>query len=552
MNGTDPASKITPHSSAATRRPDNRGTRLTRALLVWRRPTLWSTAHLPYIWEALEERVALLEGEAKEQPFRVDPAVGLCDRFRSVLCGDYTHLLAVARDLYAMDVHEDRGVRHVGCWDATASYLWGLWAERVFQQSVRHTPPPYSEQAGDDRDAARLAALALARLVAETDPALHNVRPTAVAGAQAALPCLLVGGPLEDGAWDDFPDEVAFAVSRLGRRFPGAHAANKQLAPAGGEPPGGCPPAVAPCVGPSLVVAPGAEGAIKRLGTQDRNRLGAFKRLAEPIGLPEVPGREAGEAALLALRSEMPNFAAAVERVRHELALLRHVGADSLRLRPMLLVGPPGVGKSRFGRRLAAALGFHYGAFSLAGASDNRALEGTSAGWSTAAPSWPLAEIERLGTAGPLLLADEVDKVRTDGRNGDPLQTLLDWLEPATARAARDPVLGAPVDLSRVSWLLCANDAGRLPGPLLGRLSVVRVDEPPVEAFSAVLRGVLTDLADDFGARPAMLPALEEAEVDWLEAQWRRSRTPRTLRKLTERLLALAAERPPGADTPLN
>ncbi len=218
----------------------------------------------------------------------------------------------------------------------------------------------------------------------------------------------------------------------------------------------------------------------------------------------------------------------------------------------MLLVGPSGIGKTRFGRRLAAALGFDYGAFSLAGASDNRALEGTSAGWSTATPSWPLTEIERLGTAGPLLLADEVDKVRADGRNGDPLQTLLDWLEPGTARAARDPVLGAPVDLSRVSWLLCANDAGRLPGPLLGRLSVVRVDEPPAEAFSAVLRGVLADLADDFGARPAMLPVLEEAEVAWLEAQWRRSRTRRTLRKLTERLLALAAERSPGADTPLN
>jgi len=522
--------------------------RFARALLVWRRPALWDASHLPWLWGALERRAAALEREAPGRGHRAELIAGLADRLRSVLRGDRAHLVAVARDLSKAHVHDDRDGRHVGALDAAASFLWSLWAEDALRPVHGLPMPPRGGRVEAGRDAAEVAALALARLIAELALAPDRLPPAAVAGARAALPLLLgAHGPAGGTAWFDHPEGVADSVYRLARHRPAA-----RDAPALGEAGHGGgrvddrPPAAA------LVVAPGAGDALKRLGGHDRHRLEPFKSLARPLQLPAVPAREAGEAALRALRSEMPNFGAAVERARLELALLRHLGAPSLRLRPLLLVGPPGVGKTRFARRLAASLGLAHGAFSLAGASDNRALEGTSAGWSTAAPSWPVSEIERLGTAGPLLLVDKVDKTRADGRNGDPLQTLLDWLEPGAARAVRDPVLGAPVDLSRVSWLLCANDAGGLPGPLLSRLGAVRVEEPPPDAFLAVLRGVLANLAAEFGARPAALPALGEAEMAWLERRWRRDRTPRLLRRLAERLLARAAERPRPAGTPLN
>jgi hypothetical protein len=212
----------------------------------------------------------------------------------------------------------------------------------------------------------------------------------------------------------------------------------------------------------------------------------------------------------------------------------------------MLLVGPPGVGKTRFARRLAEELGLASSYISLEGQSDNRTLAGTASGWSTAEPSWPVREIARVGYANPLLMADEVDKC-TASHNGDNVATLLGWLEPSTACAAVDPVLGAPVDLSGISWMLSANRVEGLPAALLSRLRVVEVGPLPSAAFSAVLNAVLVDIARDLGlADPRLLPTLGQEELAWLRAHWRRTGSPRILRKLGERLLGEAARRPPA------
>ena len=145
----------------------------------------------------------------------------------------------------------------------------------------------------------------------------------------------------------------------------------------------------------------------------------------------------------------------------------------------------------------------------------------------------------------PLLVVDEVDKCSREGRNGDPLAALLPLLGPGTAAAHRDPVLGAPCDVSAVSWVLAANDAWRLPGPLLSRVRVVEVGQPPPGAFAVVLAAIRGDLAAEFGCAPELLPALERADLAWLERKWRETRSPRMLRKMAERLLAAAARRPP-------
>jgi ATPase family associated with various cellular activities (AAA) len=245
------------------------------------------------------------------------------------------------------------------------------------------------------------------------------------------------------------------------------------------------------------------------------------------------------------LGAEFPNATAALARLRDEAHLRAAAGAQGLSFRPSLLAGPPGVGKSRFARRLAAVLGLPSAATSLAGASDSRELEGTARGWATAQPCWALDQVAALGVANPLLIVDEVDKCARETRNGDPLAALLPFLEPGTAAAHRDPVLGGPCDLSAVSWVLAANDAWRLPGPLLSRLRVVEMGPPPPEAFAAVLAAIRGDIAAELGCALELLPALEGAEVAWLERRWRETRSPRVLRKLVERLLGVAAARRP-------
>ncbi|GGC67071.1 hypothetical protein GCM10011504_51330 [Siccirubricoccus deserti] len=291
-------------------------------------------------------------------------------------------------------------------------------------------------------------------------------------------------------------------------------------------------------------VAPRARDAIARLERQDRARLGYLEVLAEPLPLTPAPADL--EARFDGLQAEFPNMSAAIARLHDEVRLHAVTGAPALSLRPLLLVGPPGIGKTRFARRLAATLDLRFAATSLAGVSDARALEGTSKGWGSAHSCWPLEEVATLGVANPLLCVDEVDKCGRDGRNGDPLAALLGFLEPGSAAAHRDPVLGAPCDLAAVSWILTANDASRLPGALLSRLRVVEVRPPSVQAFRTIMAAIRSDLADDLGCRPEVLPVLEDADLDWLEGRWRATQSPRVLRKLVERLLGAATARRPA------
>ncbi len=286
----------------------------------------------------------------------------------------------------------------------------------------------------------------------------------------------------------------------------------------------------------SRVVAADAKSAISMLGGSDKKRLAPYEVLAAPVAETVVPDNV--DAALDGLAVEMPNFILALDRIREELALRRWAGEASARYAPLLLVGPPGVGKSRFARRLAGSMAMEFGYMSLEGLSDNRSLAGTAAGWSTCEPCWPVREISRLKTANPMLMLDEIDKCRAS-HNGDNLATLLSWLEPSTAGAAVDPVLGARIDLRGISWVLAANRIDQLPGHLLSRVRVLQIEQPPTEAYDAVLRAILHDLAAEHRLPDyRLLPELSDIQREFLRYEWRRSRSPRVLRKLTERLLA--------------
>jgi hypothetical protein len=294
---------------------------------------------------------------------------------------------------------------------------------------------------------------------------------------------------------------------------------------------------------PTMQVCKEAAEALERIPSGDKRRFAWLKPLTSPLPLAHVPH---SLDKVTRLAEEMPNFATALRGLIADLALRRETAARYLRIRPLLLVGPPGVGKTRFARRVAQELGMATGYLSLEGLSDNRSLAGTASGWSSAEPCWPLREISRLRSANPLLCVDEVDKC-VASQNGDNLATLLAWLEPSTASRVQDPVLGE-ANLSGISWILCANETARLPAHLLSRVQILRVDPPPVSAFWLVLAGVLNDIAADLGLADArFLPPLPEEALEILQTNWRGGRNPRVLRRLTERLLGeLAANRDRG------
>jgi hypothetical protein len=237
------------------------------------------------------------------------------------------------------------------------------------------------------------------------------------------------------------------------------------------------------------------------------------------------------------LDREMSNFKEATAAVCVDLLLAASLGAPA-RIRPTLVAGPPGIGKSRWTARLGELLKLPSRTLPLAGSSDSRFLAGTARGWGTSQPSGAVEAIVETSCANVVLVGDELDKAGGSERNGRVDQTILALLEPHTARRWYDECLRVPVDLSLVSWLFTANDSTRLSSPLQDRLRIVHVDLPAPDAFDGVLATVILDIAIEFEVDHRLLPALAHDAVMMLRRLWTRSRSPRRLRNAVLNLLS--------------
>jgi hypothetical protein len=273
----------------------------------------------------------------------------------------------------------------------------------------------------------------------------------------------------------------------------------------------------------------------------DRAEWQTYQPLTAPLPLRPVP-RDAGRR-LAALAESAPAFAGPIAELRRCLALAAHAGRPSPRLRPMLLLGPPGVGKTWFARRIAQALNLPFSALNLGGATDNRCLQGTARGWSAATPAWPVAEMARSASPNPVLFLDEVDKAggQRDG-NGRVHDTLLAMVEPESAGAWFDECLRTTADLRHALWVMAANETRGVPATLLSRLSVHRIEAPPAGAFDRILLGMMESLAEDLGCEAADLPPLAPEVRDALRLGFAKHRNLRRLRVQIDECLGAEAE----------
>lgn len=259
-----------------------------------------------------------------------------------------------------------------------------------------------------------------------------------------------------------------------------------------------------------------------------------YTRLMQPQPMPAMPDLDSLEADL---RSEFPYLDGAITAILKDLRMRAAYGAANFLIRPLLLVGPTGVGKTRFATRIADLSRCHNATISCAGSADNRDLDGTSRGYNTGTPSLLARTLAKASVGGALFIFDEVDKTALSNHNGNIRDSLINMLE--SQNSYTDQYLQVQLDLSKCSFILTANDTKHLPMPLLSRCRLVECGKPTKEHVPSLVRGIIYDLARELDVDPRFIASPDDVEMRALEGHFDRTGSVRTLKRGVERLLEL-------------
>ncbi len=167
-------------------------------------------------------------------------------------------------------------------------------------------------------------------------------------------------------------------------------------------------------------------------------------------------------------------------------------GNTWLNLPPVILIGPPGCGKSTYARTLAVLSGVPIRALDAAASNASFTVAGSDATWNKSQAGVPLQEIANTGIANPVLIVDEIEKVGTMTANGGSRvslpDALLGLLEPSSSTSWECPYTRRTYNMSQISWIMTANESGGIPAPLFDRCRVFRIGYPGPKDLADLIR----------------------------------------------------------------
>jgi ATP-dependent Lon protease len=196
----------------------------------------------------------------------------------------------------------------------------------------------------------------------------------------------------------------------------------------------------------------------------------------------------------------------------------------------LLLVGPPGVGKTSIGKSIAEALGRRFYRFSVGGMRDEAEIKGHRRTYIGAQPGKFVQALKEVGVANPVIMLDEIDKLSASYQ-GNPASALLEVLDPAQNGEFLDHYLDVRFDLSKVLFVCTANQLDTIPGPLLDRMEMIRLGGYITSEKLAIAKHhLLPRVLERSGLKPGQL-AIDDTALEAVIEGYAREAGVRNLEK---------------------